>query len=575
MPIRSLSPLVKGVTGECLKLCSGTPAHLGIGAVVCLSVDMQSVYSCLRQGYGIHPSPPTNMTVYDVSSRGAKVKWAPPTTLPDKVVSYSVFYKEDKPDKIFTEAKNAISPHELINLVPNTAYLAYVVANGVNGSSLKSTVESFFTDPSIRSACRFGQPLRDPDGNVVPCYILGGTCPHGFECRVGRTETDSLCCPSGPIVEPPEPRISNNVTECCSAKGVGPDCLHMCSLNTTMQDLMHDGPKCTKDITKWVDCGADGRDHRPCCIESGVTELCLEFCFPPVKKLHNGHISCLRFVDPIIKCARSGILKLPGPPVDFRLVPTSLQNVTFLWAKPLQEIPVEWYSVLVEDTSTGYVAVINSTGLSASVNWLSSDREYKATVLSHNRHGSSIPSANISFNLDALVKDTGSKVKPEPPYSVEIAWQRDQNFNITWDHSGKALNGDPLPKISYVVTYGEQIMDKKIDTKTIKTEDQWAIITVPTNKHYDVWVIAANTANGQFIQSFASEVITVFARPGSSPSDRPQVRVAISPQKESYNEGEKVSITCTYPKPTDGSNEPDIILQFGSVEKVPSTIQKL
>jgi hypothetical protein len=44
--------LLKGVQHDCLKICDGRPEPLGLQSLLCLNLDLNAVYECLREGYG-------------------------------------------------------------------------------------------------------------------------------------------------------------------------------------------------------------------------------------------------------------------------------------------------------------------------------------------------------------------------------------------------------------------------------------------------------------------------------------------------------------------------------------------
>lgn len=188
----------RGVQGDCLKLCDGSATYLGLNSVLCLTMDMQAVYTCLRQGYGTHPSPPQNTTVTEVGSDYAIFSWSEPVSNAENVENFSLFYrKEEDFVQGFTEIKDVKSPYTLFNLSPGESYLVYVVAHGKKGSSLQSSVEEFFTvDTDISNLCP--DPLLTSEGKP---YYCGPTipCPKNYQCTKTGEEDGliSHCCPTG------------------------------------------------------------------------------------------------------------------------------------------------------------------------------------------------------------------------------------------------------------------------------------------------------------------------------------------------------------------------------------------
>ncbi|KRX96350.1 Ig-like and fibronectin type-III domain-containing protein C25G4.10, partial [Trichinella pseudospiralis] len=224
----------KGVGGECLKLCDGTASDLGLTSVLCLSLDMHAIYSCLREGYITHPSPPQNVSVSKQGPFSAIITWDPPVTNADDVQSYSLFVR-DSVNKQYDEIKHATSPYELIDLEPNSVVSVYVLAHTSHGSSLKSTVIDFFTGSKEFNFCESGMPLRGSYGEVVKCDKL-------------------IDCPAYFFVRPDFHIPVKNISECCQLKGVEQNCLTLCSYNVSVADMFNLGSQCIKDIKTIVDC---------------------------------------------------------------------------------------------------------------------------------------------------------------------------------------------------------------------------------------------------------------------------------------------------------------------------------
>jgi hypothetical protein len=109
----------KGVQHECLKICNGSPEPLGLHSLLCLNLDLNAIYECVREGYGkllfiikyvllnsgTHPSPPVNVTVTDVTAVSAQLQWAEPSSNSDKVISYSVFVRKDEYGQSYYEVR--------------------------------------------------------------------------------------------------------------------------------------------------------------------------------------------------------------------------------------------------------------------------------------------------------------------------------------------------------------------------------------------------------------------------------------------------------------------------------------
>ena len=105
--------------------------------------------------------------------------------------------------------------------------------------------------------------------------------------RVGDTEDTE----AGDYVDPEEALETvdahlsahqPHMTACCGAGGVASSCAGLCDLD----HMFHASPaatapllaRCSAHLATVYRCLADGRDHAPCCLDSGVPELCADFC---------------------------------------------------------------------------------------------------------------------------------------------------------------------------------------------------------------------------------------------------------------------------------------------------------
>ncbi|VDM80738.1 unnamed protein product [Strongylus vulgaris] len=84
----------KGVQKDCLPICAGSTESLGVHSVLCLNLDLQAIYQCLREGYETHPSPPVNVTVTAVSESSAEITWAEPDANPDLVETFTLMIRK-------------------------------------------------------------------------------------------------------------------------------------------------------------------------------------------------------------------------------------------------------------------------------------------------------------------------------------------------------------------------------------------------------------------------------------------------------------------------------------------------
>ncbi|KRZ05898.1 Ig-like and fibronectin type-III domain-containing protein C25G4.10 [Trichinella zimbabwensis] len=523
----------KGVGGECLKLCDGTASDLGLTSVLCLSLDMHAIYSCLREGYITHPSPPQNVSVSKQGPFSAIITWDPPVTNADDVQSYSLFVR-DSVNKQYDEIKHATSPYELIDLEPNSVVSVYVLAHTNHGTSLKSTVIDFFTGSKEFNFCESGMPLRGPYGEVVKCDKLID-CPAYFVCTDAELDDSSgYCCPSEEFVRPDFHIPVKNITECCQLKGVEQNCLTLCSYNVSVADMFNLGSQCIKDIKTIVDCAGDGRDHRPCCIEADVPDQCLDFCYGPIKYIGSQHFSCVKHVTSIAKCSMH--VRLPGPPTNLRLLEENHNWVKLTWDPPEQSVPLEHYEVIISENSRIY-SEHNTTDTSIVITTLQPSVEYLAVVLAWNKYGSSVPSNHITFTTESS-SESGklSDDRPLSPHSINKVWYHEGSANITWQWSGLSYLGNTIKSHIFKVMY------KKSDAKNwnqIETNESSAVLKdLEPHSVYVVYVTAYDTARG--INSFPSETVEFSTWQGKEATELAFVTVPRPP----FQIGSSIVVSC-------------------------------
>ena len=108
-----------------------------------------------------------------------------------------------------------------------------------------------------------------------------------------------------------------------------------------------------------------------------VPDICLAFCHPPLLALHSGQLVCQAHTDEIQRCGREGVLKLPGPPRNFRLTKMDPKKgrVAFAWDEPRQLPDVGQYELFVfqdgkEDKAVQRVRFLCSAFFSAALSCL-------------------------------------------------------------------------------------------------------------------------------------------------------------------------------------------------------------
>uniref|UniRef100_A0A915K9V9 Ig-like and fibronectin type-III domain-containing protein C25G4.10 n=1 Tax=Romanomermis culicivorax TaxID=13658 RepID=A0A915K9V9_ROMCU len=533
----------KGVYGACLKFCDGTAEPLAMSNILCMTLDIQAIFSCYKRGYVTLPSAPTNLTVYDVDANTAYVSWTAPISNPDLVQNYSLFYGKNS----MIELRNAKSPYRLQELQADSLYSVYVVARGDKGSSLRSATASFQTQqPDGNKVCQYGRPLLDGSGKRVLCSSIN-RCPSSYQCLSAGTSDTTLryCCPSDTTLFGPTNRVQPpNVTACCASKKVSKECMPLCSYQTTRKDLETLGLNCLDHIQAFVDCGGDGRNNGECCRKRQLSsDSCMDFCTPPLRKKMEDYVDCLDDAEKIIACGLDGVLYRPGPPTDIHIVDQGADWFTAAWRKPTQSVTVKFFEIMVNGESKA-----NVSGLLTTVDQLTSDANYEVKVISWNERGSSMPSDTRIVSLRSRSIDWGlsccvleqkfllalenhdvdkledlimlafpinlyqEKVpdKPRPPDNIRKVSYSNGRANITWDWSRMSVRGNPIRDVNFIVHYMEHTSGAgpNLAWKNTTTTNYYVVLdNLVENQSYDIYVTAVNTEKGVSSASSATFVI--------------------------------------------------------------------
>lgn len=548
----------KGVGGECLKLCNGAASNINMASVLCLSLDIQSIYLCYREGYISLPSQPVNVTVTEISPSTATVTWSEPQANHNKVTSYSLFYKQNSA-KVYKEVPNATSPYTILSLSPDVTYDAYVVARGAQGSSLRSPVVNFITkEPEFDHICEYGKILRDAYDEPFICGGSSTTCPPLFRCTDGGTDDPMLkfCCPTDRFVDStPETLQPPDIGACCAEKGVSSECLSLCSYNVTIDEILGSGSTCINQIESYVECGGAGRNNTACCKAAGVSAepLCMDFCAPPLSQSPHSYSSCASYTDQIVKCNFEGVLSLPGPALNLRLEDSGFGWATVGWDKPLHLSSIKRYELTLYDLATKINNTYNTSGLSMTIENLKPEVKYVARIVTWNNKGSSLPSEPLSFALKHNEPTSDEDYKPQPPTNVNKVWYRQGKANISWTWSKKTVTNKPIDRFRFRVHYKAYVADKpsKANWSTLNTTNFHAILEnlIPMTS-YNIKLVAINFYRN--VESVFSETLNIHT---NEVRELPHLETRTEP--ESVIEGNALTIFCK------GSGDPVPHLTLG------------
>ncbi|KJH48582.1 DB module [Dictyocaulus viviparus] len=508
----------KGVQKDCMSICAGSTETLGVHSVLCLNLDLQAIYQCLREGYESHPSPPVNVTVTSVTESSAEISWAEPDANAHLVETYTLMIRKAEhgatvrevlPTKgAVLQVHNAVSPHTEIGLDPDSEYSVSVRSNSEKGQSLPSTAVLFYTKSNSKGVCPIGEPLLISEGRPFLCSTTN-PCPFGFQCTDDNDE--AFCCQK-------EGRNSNDdFQECCRHQKISTDCQPFCYFNATLP------LNCRRELNKWVQCASEGRDHSRCCEKENVPKECLTGCRHPfqVKALFSCKCS--------MKMSSIGFLHKG----TFKLTPKSYLVLTAFYDVIVVNVKVfaNEALLLTADTKAESYRLEN----------LSPNNEYRARVTSINEHGSSPPSFNVTFTTLPLKVSDGDR--PKAPDGLSVVWNYGNRVNITWNPVTQRMDGSAIMNaVTYTLYYVE--VEKTGQWTTMQTKNTWLVVNDLTRDAlYSLYVMASENDK----TSRSSSVITVLAQPDLLGLPEPVINISPDHLDGVYTQNDKIIINCSVP----------------------------
>ncbi|XP_013407685.1 Ig-like and fibronectin type-III domain-containing protein 2 isoform X2 [Lingula anatina] len=356
--------VARDVIPDCLSYCGGQNTAASWSQLQC-ALQLPQIETCIMEGGALIPAPPQNIRLRSVSSNSAELQWDVDT--PETVKYFQIFLrnKTSGGNKTEIQASSTARQALLPPLVPNTLYEVYMVARGQNGSSIPSSELVFMTYPPP-------EPTTQP--TVLP---------------------------------PPQP---HNWTECCIKRNVPSFCLPLCTyelrndIEVGMESLATYA-LCITQLTTILACGADQRNHRPCCENIVLQESCQPLCalgYNQSFSLEWSHVTCIVDSQDIIKCMKQGVDSFPSSPTNFTVYNVTTHTASLDWDAPNRTSSghrVEWYSVQHRKVTTEQLAwnEVNTTETRYNIPNLEPDTQYEIQVVAFNQNGSSLPSPKISI----------------------------------------------------------------------------------------------------------------------------------------------------------------------------------
>lgn len=187
-----------------------------------------------------------------------------------------------------------------------------------------------------------------------------------------------------------------NITDCCIAEKVSPQCMSACSFYVDI-DAVIDKTECFSEFDKLMKCSSDGSDHRSCCAKKSVTRKCLNWCRG--EDVIDTEMCALRHTRSIIGCFQENNNKLPGPPRNLKLIKISGGSVSVSWDKPLKNpdmvegYRVFWHTVNPMTTHSNQTLSLSGTSrldakeTQIEIDGLEQNVQYEMFIKAGNTHG--------------------------------------------------------------------------------------------------------------------------------------------------------------------------------------------
>ncbi|XP_077284865.1 Ig-like and fibronectin type-III domain-containing protein 2 isoform X2 [Arctopsyche grandis] len=454
----------RGLPDVCQSFCSGNISTIDFNHFKCIRY-MSEYSNCLLQGYGVIPGPPTRVHVTNIATDYAIVHWASPRILGDTVQHYNVHYRRfttDDNDYAFVE--KVYSPYILEDLDSNVDYEVFIVAVNNHGIGEPSTRLIFKTQSKI-------------------------------------------------VEEEIEKALSYNVTECCESVSVSSVCMPLCSYDASMIDLKLLAGICSGEFHKLIRCGAGGRNHGSCCARRGVASACQSICTGVIAdSLHNTAKNCIPFIGNIVQCFEEGTGLLPGPIEELHATKVTGNSIDIQWLAPSDTTNITGYIVYYQkvDNTSAYETplklrnLINTTDTSVTITNLENGGLYNIFVVTHNEHGTSLPSSILMINCSGESSTKIVNSVPSPPHALAVSGHSATWVTISWQPPEFS---HPQEIISYEIHHKSTGEDSFSILESSVTSHTFYNLT--PNTQYIIYV----TANSTHGKSMPSETLIAWTDP--------------------------------------------------------------
>ncbi|EDW70342.2 Ig-like and fibronectin type-III domain-containing protein 1 [Drosophila virilis] len=294
----------RGIPSACFPICAGKLTSLDFSLFKCLRF-MSEYSSCLYQGYGVLADPPSKLRTVAKTDNFVILDWNNPKRLGGTVETFHVKFRRLGVGDDYLTVEKRQPPLILEGLEPDIYYEFYVVSINAYGKS----------EPSPRLITR-----------TLPAELVA------------------------------MPAAKYNMTTCCKASGLLPQCAPLCSYNIRLSDIENLGPACRAQMPILARCAAGGRDHSPCCSRRSVINACMPLCrgvmplalttrstaagtgasggISTASTLASNMPDCLSYAGNILQCFEEGTNNIPGPPEDVHATSVTGNSISVAWTPP-------------------------------------------------------------------------------------------------------------------------------------------------------------------------------------------------------------------------------------------------
>uniref|UniRef100_T1JD05 Uncharacterized protein n=1 Tax=Strigamia maritima TaxID=126957 RepID=T1JD05_STRMM len=168
---------------------------------------------------------------------------------------------------------------------------------------------------------------------------------------------------------------------------------------------------CAPWINTSVSCLVDGKDHRPCCKQRGLPDLCLPLCEGKIERIDFRFFRCLTFMSSYTNCLMQGYGVLASAPTKPFLRAMGPSWAVFEWSPPVNlsytVTSYNFHSKSITDDQRVY-HTITKAKTPFIFNHIRPDSSYEVYVTAINKYGASEPSPRLEFQTPKVDDETNA-----------------------------------------------------------------------------------------------------------------------------------------------------------------------